>query len=302
MKKWLNFYFDLSKREFNGLLLLAGLILLIAALPYGYRMLLVQHDDDRAGLEAAARFLEADLKEIPDHNKKTWPFRERKERSPLFAFDPNTASAEDWEMLGLSRKQSAAILKYVSKGGRFRKKEDLQKMYTISPRTYEKLAPYVQIRPAPPALPAAVHYPSVMKPAAGKPAVVLMEINGADSAMLCRVRGIGPAFARRIIRYRERIGGFHQKPQLMEVFGLDSVKYAEIESQITVDAAGLKKININTATKEDFKNHPYLRYKQINALIEYRKQHGNYSNIAELNKVLVLDAVTISRIAPYLTF
>jgi competence protein ComEA len=106
----------------------------------------------------------------------------------------------------------------------------------------------------------------------------------------------------RILTYRERLGGFVNKEQLLEVFGLDSLKYAEIKNQIRVDPVSVRKININTATVEQYKNHPYLRFKQINAIIQYRKQHGNYSNIADLAKVVVIPAETIARLAPYLTF
>jgi competence ComEA-like helix-hairpin-helix protein len=86
------------------------------------------------------------------------------------------------------------------------------------------------------------------------------------------------------------------------VFGLDSAKFEEIKNQISVNASELKMININTAKLEDFKGHPYVRYKQVNAIIEYRKQHGNYSNIADLNKVAILSQEMIERLAPYLTF
>lgn len=88
----------------------------------------------------------------------------------------------------------------------------------------------------------------------------------------------------------------------MEVFGLDSLKYNEIKDQVEIDVSGIKKINVNTAGFEDFKNHPYIRYKQVNALIQYRKQHGNYSNIADLNKVAVFSQETIDRLAAYLEF
>ncbi|MNL38591.1 Helix-hairpin-helix motif protein [compost metagenome] len=86
------------------------------------------------------------------------------------------------------------------------------------------------------------------------------------------------------------------------MFGLDSAKFDEVKGQVILDLSGIKKINVNTAGADDFRNHPYIRYKQVNALIQYRKQHGNYSNIADLNKVLILNQETISRLAPYLEF
>ncbi|MCX2473724.1 helix-hairpin-helix domain-containing protein [Pedobacter sp. MC2016-05] len=61
----------------------------------------------------------------------------------------------------------------------------------------------------------------------------------------------------------------------MEVYGLDSVRYEEIKNQISISPVALKVSNINTAQFNDLKGNPYLSYKQINAIIQYRKQHGN---------------------------
>jgi DNA uptake protein ComE-like DNA-binding protein len=194
-----------------------------------------------------------------------------------------------------------AILKYIAKGGRFKKKGDLQKMYTISPEMYARLAPYISI-PSPEMITAPEMQVYGKSTEAGSPVRDIIEINAADSSLLCEIIGIGPVFASRIIKYRARTGGFYKKEQLMEVYGLDASKYAEITGQLRADPRLLKKININTAQMKDLRNNPYLRYKQINALIEYRKQHGNYSNIADLDKVVLLSPQTVARLAPYLVF
>ena len=76
---------------------------------------------------------------------------------------------------------------------------------------------------------------------------VIVDINTANSAQLDEVKGIGGGtFAKRIIKYRERLGGFYKTEQLMEVYGLDEQKYAEIKDQLSISKAGLKIININT--------------------------------------------------------
>lgn len=115
------------------------------------------------------------------------------------------------------------------------------------------------------------------------------------------VRGIGPAFASRIIKYRNRLGGFHSKDQLREVYGLDSIKYEQIKDQLRVSGT-IRKININTSTFNELKTHPYLNYKQINAIIQYRKQHGNYTDIDDLHQVSILNPEFLRKIAPYLSF
>jgi len=286
---------------------MVSLIGVVTAIPYLYEALRARPDQQASDLLVIER-LKDQLRsaekaggsgQFPDTGLP--PKRILRHKTAMFSFDPNLISGTDWQRLGLSEKQAAAIVKYRSKGGRFRKKEDLRKMYTISPLMYQKIEPYIRITPV------SESYNKFKSTEPAKSAVpekklVLIEINEADSAGLCEIHGIGPVFASRIIRYRQRLGGFCKATQLMEVYGLDSLKYAEIKQQFTVDDTRIKTININTAGFADLKSHPYLRYKQINALIQYRKQHGNYSNIADLNKVLVLDPETITRIAPYLVF
>ncbi len=295
MRKLLNAYFDFSKGEFNGLIALIMLVVLIAITPDVYRFIMPEPEDPVVE-QLAIKRLEFGAKQPRRFNdRRVTKENPKKERSySLFPFDPNTINIDGWQRLGLSFKQSAAIIKYLEKGGRFRKTEDLQKMYTITPEIYKRISPYVKIEDK--------HAGNINAKTFVLKEAKIIEINEADSAALIEIKGIGPAFANRIIKYRARIGGFYRKEQLLEVFGLDSIKYEEIRNQISVDDQKIKKININTARLEDFKGHPYIRYKQINAIVEYRKQHGNYSNIADLNKVAILNPETIGRLAPYLTF
>ena len=303
MRKWLNAYFDFSKQEFNGLLVLIVLIVLISATPYLYSFVTPEPDNSVAEQLAIKRFVLPVNKSSVFNSRKLKYNVKTEHHYSLFVFDPNTINVDDWQRLGLSFKQSAAILKYLEKGGKFRNVEDLKKMYTITEKMYERLSPYVRIEDkyaGNTKVPEKSFKNNVNSPVSR--ARKIIEMNGADSAALIEIKGIGPAFPRRIIKYRERIGGFYKKEQLLEVFGLDSVKYEEIRNQVTVDDQKLKRINVNAARLEDFNGHPYIRYKQVNAIIEYRKQHGNYSNIADLNKVAILDPETVERLAPYLTF
>lgn len=227
-------------------------------------------------------------------NKKT----ERHRPFKLFPFNPNQMTNESWQLLGFSVKQAAVLERYTAKGGRFHRKEDLQKMYVVSKEMYERLIPYIYVLPEdgaerPAYTPAA--YPA-------KPKFEKVALNSADTLALTAIKGIGPAFARRIAAYRKRLGGFYKKEQLLEVYGLDSLKYKEIEDQVTIDKQLLTFLMINKAVFEDLKNHPYLTYKQVNALLQFRKQHGNYSNIADLKKVVILSDETIGKLAPYISF
>lgn len=302
MRKLLDNYFGFNRKEYNGLMTLVALIGLTMLLPYIYSLIKEEEPITEADEMAIQELILAEQKKFSAKNGDIAEFNyPKKDKSVLFIFDPNTIEHAGWLQLGLSEKQAYAILRYREKGGRFRKAKDLQKMYTINEATYNRLRPYVRI--------AEDH--SIVKEGAKrvvkrhvyeKKIPVVIEINGADTIELDKIRGIGMAFANRIVKYRDRIGGFYKKEQLMEVYGLDTTKYNEIKDQVQIDASRIKKININTVNIEDFKFHPYIRYKQVNALIQYRKQHGNYSNIADLNKVAILDQQTIDRLAAYLEF
>jgi competence protein ComEA len=130
----------------------------------------------------------------------------------------------------------------------------------------------------------------------------IIKLNTADSAKLTELHGIGPSFARRIIGYRQRLGGFYKKEQLKEVFGLDSMTYAALALQVSVDASRIKKININTVTFDELSNFPYLSYKQMNAMIRFREEHGDYESINDLGNIAIMDKATVQKIKPYLKY
>lgn len=131
---------------------------------------------------------------------------------------------------------------------------------------------------------------------------VVIEINTADSATLTTLHGIGPSYAMRIIRYRERLGGFNRKEQLKEVFDLDSSTYSGLQAQVKVDASHIKKIPINSVAFEELSRFPYLSYKQMNAIIQFREQHGDYETIGDMKNIAILDDGILRKIEPYLAF
>jgi competence ComEA-like helix-hairpin-helix protein len=128
-----------------------------------------------------------------------------------------------------------------------------------------------------------------------------LALNGSDSAALEKLPGIGPVLASRIIRYREKLGGFYHRSQLREVYGIDDSLYAFIEHFIETNPAegSLKKMDINTATLETLRQHPYLRWEKAKAIIRYREANGPFANVRDLEKILTLDTLTIRRLLPY---
>jgi competence protein ComEA len=106
----------------------------------------------------------------------------------------------------------------------------------------------------------------------------------------------------RIIDYRNRLGGFLDKEQLKEIYGIDTLKYAEIKNEISVNPAQITKIKINEVNFEGLRRFPYLTNKQTNAVIQYRKQHGDYRSVNDMRNIAILDEGILRKIAPYLAF
>ncbi|QHS57769.1 hypothetical protein GWR56_20280 [Mucilaginibacter sp. 14171R-50] len=276
MKAQFKNHISLTKKEWNGMVVLLLLIASALAAPYVYQCFskdttinVTEFKSNIAALNNAGRKSLNSLK---------------MSRTPLFKFNPNTAAAADWQKLGITTKQAETIKNYITKGGRFRKADDLKKIYGLTTSDYERLAPYVVI------------------PEEKAPPTALVELNSADSAGLTSVEGVGPAFAKRIIYYRERLGGFVAKEQLKEVYGIDELKYKEIAGQVRVDAANIRKLNINTISFDKLRLMPYLNYKQVNAIIEYRKQHGDYASISDMENIAIIDAGILRKIEPYLIY
>ena len=283
--KSLRQYFNFSQKELNGVLVLLIVLVFVWLIPIFLNQTPDAFDVEKAKKEIA----EFERNLAPD---KVYSYREvelKQGRGTYTHFDPNGLPEERWKQLGLSEKQIAVIKRFEAKGGHFYKKEDVQKMYVISPETYAKLEPYIQIPPP----------QFEQKNTPTKAPKIRIDLNTADSLALDQVSGIGPAFASRILKYRERLGGFYALEQLKEVYGVDSAHFAQWLPQLALNTAAIRKIDINTASFEELKRHPYLSYKQINALIQYRKQHGAYANLSDLKNIPLFTDEILRKLAPY---
>ncbi|RYG34911.1 MAG: helix-hairpin-helix domain-containing protein [Chitinophagaceae bacterium] len=221
-------------------------------------------------------------------------------RQQLFNFDPNTISAEGWRKLGVREKTIGTIQKYLAKGGHFRKQEDLLKVYGLPATKYEQLKPYIDIAPHAPPPPA---YPRQDEKSPGPfpKRIPTVDINTGDSAAFEALPGIGAKLAVRIIRFREKLGGFHSLAQVSETFGLEDTTFQKIKPFLLLqDGEHLRKIDLNTATLNEFGNHPYIRYKLAQVIIQYRNQHGLFTSADDLKKIEPIDKITFEKIRPYL--
>jgi len=313
MRRWLFVYFGFSRTELYGILTLMALVSLLWASPYVYQFWVKDTGTIAdAGLVAIREFHASRLLADADSEIGTPVAEERylpATAVEYFEFDPNGLPIVDWKRLGLSERQISVIKNYEAKGGRFRKPVDLRRIYSISDADYARLAPYIRIAPSEPAR--RTDTPPVEAPASraqdgedvatvAPGTVISLDLNRADSLALQELPGIGPVFASRIVRFRDRLGGFHDKRQLLEVYGLDLERYNGLETQVYVDAAIVSRININTASYQELVAHPFISSKQANAVIQYRHQHGPFDSVEALLEIVIIDEDFLRKIAPYL--
>lgn len=223
-----------------------------------------------------------------------------------FPFDPNTISDEEWLKLGLHRGQIKSIRNFLAKGGVFRIKKDLSRMYVISQQEYERLYPFIQ-------LPEENTYAtqrdfqtsntqSYNFPQSGKKDFRgMIEINSADTNDFRKLKGIGAYLSRKIIAYRDKLGGFYTRDQLKEVYHMDPLRIDSLSAQLITDTSLVRRMHINQIDAQALSSHPYITKQQARALIAYRDQHGPFKSVADIRKSVLIDEKTYQKIAPYLT-
>lgn len=235
----------------------------------------------------------------------------------LFKFNPNTATEEEFIKLGLQDWLAARIIKYRSKGGQFREKSDLSKIYGMPDEQFRALRPYIDLpeksekpkfAPKTYAKEKNTGFDEVdsTKQALSKAYAAVtfpVDINLADSIQLKALRGVGSKTAAKILDKRRTLGGFISLTQLEEIWGISDEALDELESKTFVDKSFKPQgIKINTASPEEIWEHPYLKRYQARAIVAYRTQHGAFKKIEDLSAIKVINAETLQKIAPYIDF
>jgi len=232
--------------------------------------------------------------------------RAARPQATLFNFDPNVTSEADLLKLGLAPGAAKSILGYRAKGGQFRKKEDLKKIYALTTAAYERIAPFISFEETPATrADAALIQPVTYGGSSGingtKNFTGTVDINRAPLEIWQQLPGIGEKRARLMLSFRERLGGFIAVEQVGETIGLPDSVFQRIKPLLMLATLNVRKININSAAKEDLAAHPYCSEKQASLLVQYRIQNGVYTSIHDLDKIAAFaDPKRLAKIKPYL--
>ncbi len=297
-------YFGFTKAERRGFSILMLLTFALGIIPFLYRYF----NEERVLEHSVTYFLAADTeKDFQGKDVRFTPRdkegKKRYEHISYFYFDPNGLSEADWQRLGFSAKQIAVIKNYEAKGGRFYKKEDVAKIYSISKEDYERIEPYILIKEGQ-RKSVKINEDKVDRKYGYREEIApqLIDINEADTSDFKKLRGIGSVLSARMVKYRDVLGGFHAISQIGEVYGVAPEVYEQIAPLLVVGESHIKRLKVNTATKEQLGRHPYISKKQAMLIVNYRSQHGAFANLEDLRKIPVLDDDFFRKIEPYIEF
>ena len=209
-----------------------------------------------------------------------------------FPFNPNTITEEEWLQIGLTDRQVRSIMNYKAKGGRFYSKSDVEKLYAISEEEYAQLEPFIVLpevargNTSKPTAKKQERQAFDDKPKPEKKAIPVVDLNTVDSTTLVELPRMGGYMASRIIAFREKLGGFVEVAQLLDVKGLDSTRFAAMRPYLLIGDTETRKIDVN---REDFKTlvgHPYLSYEQVKRIFRQRETRGMIKNWVQLEALL----------------
>lgn len=243
------------------------------------------------------------------------PFAQPERRVETFPFDPNTADSTELLRLGLTPAMVRGIYKYRSMGYTYSEAADFSRVPGMTNGLWQRIAPYIRIgrefqrvQPVPrqarvqaatsslegPPQPPrdTVRFP--VKLASG----VRVELNGSDTTALKKIPGVGSYYARQIVRYRQQLGGFVSLDQLEEIEGIPE----GLADYLTLDTAGIRRIEVNRASKNVLVRHPYLRVYRASALWDHRRKYGPLRSLDDLRSLPDFSEEDLRRLEPYLDF
>ena len=309
-------YLSFTRKERAGIAVIFLLIIVCITLPFLFHLFIKSKPVDHTAFEKEITALNMQQQDSTgnfinrnfDENNFT-PYQSpakngysRNPKGELFYFDPNTLPAGGWIKLGVREKTANTIQNYTSKGGRFNKPEDIGKIWGLHEDEVKRLLPYVRITEKSQNKPSASTSPPAFN-TYKKPtfSITAVDVNEADTAAFITLPGIGSKLANRIVSFREKLGGFYKVEQVAETFALHDSVFQKIKNKLVIKNPVVKKININTATTDELKIHPYIRFNIANAIVQYRTLHGQFATLDDLKKIMIITDDLYMKAGPYLT-
>jgi DNA uptake protein ComE-like DNA-binding protein len=248
-------------------------------------------------------------KKYTPKTKKTHQNKRSKssEKRQIFAFNPNTISYDSLKLLGFSAFAAKNLLNYRNKGGKFKSKEQLYKIYGTDSLLIKHLEDHITLQAGGEKNISAEPTPTSPKNSSfvdetPKKPVHIVEINSADSAALVSIRGIGPFFAKKMIKMRQRLGGFSSAGQLTECNILPDSVFQKISPFITVDDSKMEKIPLNQASYKTLIQHPYFDENLVKVILNYRENHGPFTSPHQLKNIKILNKEKYEKIIKHFSF
>lgn len=301
MNKRKRIYFVMTAEQWLGVVVLV--VLLVGTLMVVKRFQ-PPKEDETVWVNDSTKSQFADYQEKQDSIRKAQWRRQRDTIAiRMEVFDPNTADSSTLVHLGFKPWQAKNMVKYRAAGGKYRKPEDLKKLYGMTDSMFQALTPYIYI--------AREEVDSVAVDSLRKDSLprweeenkdTILNLRTADTVELKMIHGIGSYRARQIVRYREQLGGFVSVEQVLEAKGMENVDADSLLAHFWIDSVKIEPMNVNSVGVQRLSRHPYLRFEQAQAIYELRRKKIRLDSIQQLQQIECISAETLEKIAPYLNF
>lgn len=287
----------LTRSDIRGFIVLLIVIGIFSVMRFiGLKIITENNDGNISSMDSTE--LEIFHKEMIAFHKQSPPVKTKVlfKKENLFMFDPNIADSSTLIQLGFSEKLIKNILRYRSQGGTWKNAEHFRKLYGLTENDYAIIKPYIAIKAKSESQPIPTHhkkeFPINKKFSVG----TIIDLNLTDTTQLKMIPGIGSYYAKKIINYREKLGGFVSIHQISEIEGLpkDIQQWFEIKHPTTI-----KTIHMNTTDFKTLVRHPYLNYEQTKAIINYRQKYGKITHWETLLNLSVFTEKDIEKLTPY---
>lgn len=295
-------YFYYSRTERQGIIVLVVLIAIVFGTACYLPTIETSSQVNNQAFEKEYTDFIASIQERKQERRERYTTNSYQRQITLAPFDPNTADSLTFLSLGIPSWMAKNILHYRAKGGLFRQPESFRKVYGLTQEQYTTLLPYIHIA-------ATTHKRDTIKLLTQRaerdtlhsfkyPMGTIINLNSADTTELKKIPGIGSGIAKMIVAYRSRLGGFYEVAQLQDI----DLMVDQLHQWLSVGSQETKKININTASTDRLRAHPYLNFYQAKAITEHRKKRGNLKNMKPLALYEEFTENDFERLKHYLCF